>query len=60
LTWVKTFPAHLEQGSRVTTNGNPATPARPKPVVYACSGGSDAGELADRIAAGLAAAKEMI
>lgn len=41
-------------------NGNPATPAKPKSVVYASSGYADAGELADRIAVGLAAAKELI
>jgi uncharacterized metal-binding protein len=31
-------------------NSNPATPKKPITVVYACSGCSDAGEIADRIA----------
>jgi uncharacterized metal-binding protein len=31
-------------------DGNLATPVKPKTIAYACSGCSDAGELADRIA----------
>lgn len=50
LTWVKTFPAPREQSSLVKTNEKPAAPVKSKPIVYACSGCSDAGELADRIA----------
>jgi uncharacterized metal-binding protein len=34
----------------VTTKENSAASAKPKTIVYACSGCSDAGELADRIA----------
>jgi uncharacterized metal-binding protein len=29
---------------------NETTPANPKPIIYSCSGCSDAGELADRVA----------
>jgi uncharacterized metal-binding protein len=32
------------------TNPDNPTPIEPKPIVYACSGCSDAGELADRVA----------
>lgn len=32
------------------SDSNPAAPKKPTAVVYACSGGSDAGEIADRIA----------
>ena len=40
----------MSQISRVTTHENPDASAKPKTIVYACSGCSDAGELADRIA----------
>ncbi len=33
-----------------TDNGNPAGSAKPTTIVYACSGCSDAGEIADRVA----------
>ena len=50
LTHVKTIPPCLRQSNPVKANENPVAPAKPKTVVYACSGCSDAGELADRIA----------
>ena len=56
LTWVKTFPAPKRQIGLMITNAHNAAPVKPKPVVYACSGCSDAGELADRVARRLARA----
>lgn len=50
LTHVKTIPPCLRQSNPVKANENPVATAKPKTVVYACSGCSDAGELADRIA----------
>jgi uncharacterized metal-binding protein len=50
--------AYSPTGAAVAGNGGDLTPAsaapHPKPLVYACSGCSDAGELADRIARRLA------
>jgi uncharacterized metal-binding protein len=50
LTWVKSFRSEASQINHVNKNEKSVPPAQPKPIVYACSGCSDAGELADRIA----------
>jgi len=62
LTWVKSFLPQLWQFDRVMADdfmncelGKPnVPPPKPATVVYACSGCSDAGELADHIARQLA------
>ena len=50
LTHIKSFSTLGRQTEAVKTNEASTAPGKPKTVVYACSGCSDAGELADRIA----------